>query len=401
MGGGKQTNDWITSFALVNGQTGHPLAARPTGDGTTISAEHDVKSFHAQWVFRNIADGPLFAIRNKATNSVLGGTAARWQFVVSRGKYFALLDTKTKRYLGVDEKGDPTFWAPDATDRRQSWELVSDRITPQHNPNNPHDVLYLDDDLISALLPLLATIDADESERISETLGGARAAKKPAKDASDWSLPTRARVPTHATDNAVLRQLLHALIDRWEWDDAGAGDQGSPLNHPAQTLLTLDLATAEAAVTGQRLPPSLRRVFAANSSSNPVLRLDRLGWITLPVPDHDNDNSNDSNSDGHQQPQQQQRYAHLQGRWGGHGGNDIYFQAAVPVGVGFGREQIRGILRDSLERSTAVVVTPATCVAPGGGPAFERDAGVGGSGSAWVGWARALLSGEGVRRSEL
>jgi hypothetical protein len=384
---GKQANDWITSFALVNGQTGHPLAAQPTGDKTTISAEHDVKSFHAQWVFRKIADGPLFAIRNKATNSILGGAAARWQLVVSRGKYFALLDTKTKRYLGIDEKGEPTFRAPDATGRHQSWELVSDRTTGP--ADQQHDILYLDDDLVPALLPLLATIDADESDRIAETLTGARAAKKPAKDTADWKTPTRARVPVPAADNATLRQLLHALIDRWEWDDAADAWGDQPANHPTQTLASIDAVTAETVITGQRLPQSLRRVFDANTSSNPVLRLDRQGYVTMP-PNNDTNNNNSG-----------QRYANLQGRWGAHGGNDVYFHVALPVGVAFGREQIRGFLRDSLERSTTVVVTPTTCKAPEGGPAYERDAGVGGSANEWVGWVRALLTGSGVRRSEL
>jgi hypothetical protein len=213
------------------------------------------------------------------------------------------------------------------------------------------------------VLPLLT--NGDVRAQIGENIDQ-RAAKKPAKDVSEWRLPRRVRFK--GVDNPTVRQLLHALIDRWEWDVVNEQIQAQA-QAQTQTLISFDLATAETVITGQRLPQSIRRVYDTSAQPATVFQLTRHNAVTV----------------------NGTRYATLQGRYGA----DTYFHLALPLGTPFGREQIRGFLRDSLEGSTTVVVTPTTCKPPAGGPALERSPGAGGSRNSWVGWARALLAGTG------
>ncbi|KAL8334476.1 hypothetical protein RB598_008974 [Gaeumannomyces tritici] len=337
--------DWLTSFSLINGETGLCLSAQYQREEVRLSTVDDLNEFHAQWVFRKIAEGPLYSIQNKTNNYVLGGSSARWELVVCCEKYFGLRDTSTGKYLAI-ENDKPTFEDEDMTDRHQCWELASGRTL-----DDAYDLIYMDDDLLEVLEPFLTVRENGDMKHHIEK----RSPKKPAKDKSEWKLPDKSRV--HPPDNQTVRQLLAALIELWQWDIVNEEAQ------PIQTLISFNRAEAERAI-GQRLPQSIRNIYTASHRPDTVFRLDRQGYVNM--------------AGG--------RYVNLQGQYG----TNTYFHITLPVGVTYGAEEIRRFLRESLERSTSIVVTPTTCKPPCGGPPYKRDPGSGG-GNSWIKWAVTLL----------
>ena len=139
----------------------------------------DLDDFHAQWVFRKVAAGPLLSIHNKYNNYVLGGSSARWELVVCCEKYFGVRNHSTGKYLAI-RNGQPTFEDADMRDRHQCWELASGRTR-----DDGYDLIYMDDDLLEVLMPFLSASQSDDMQHRIEK----RATKKPPKDKSEWKLP--------------------------------------------------------------------------------------------------------------------------------------------------------------------------------------------------------------------
>ncbi|EAU88947.1 hypothetical protein CC1G_10075 [Coprinopsis cinerea okayama7 len=337
-------NDWLPSFALLNGATATYLSA--ASKDADIVAIKDVDNFQAQWVLRKTGDGPTFAIQNKANNRYLGGTAERFQLVVAADKYFAIRNVSTGKFLTLDANNKASFQDENKGDKRQYWELASSRAL-----DNAYDVLYLDDDVLEVAVPYVG----DKAGELKRYIAN-RAAGKPPKDKSGWSAPR-----SNSTDNITIHQLFHALIDRFDLDLV---TDGTP-----SPIVSFNLHEAEAErVLGQRLPESIRSRFT-NPNTGTVLSLERQ-FIDVAG----------------------NRFAVVQGRFG-----DVYLQVALPVGTWFGREQIRRFLRTSLGRSTIVVVSASGTRAPTGGPAPRRDA----AANYWVKWASAVITLPVVKHSEL
>ncbi len=345
-----KANDPLTSFALINGETGLCLSASIRREEYHLATENDLDDFESQWIFRKIAEGPLYSIKNKKNNYIIGGSSARWELVVCNDKYFGLRDSSTGKYLAI-ENGEPTIQAADMKDRHQCWELASGRTQDKN-----YDMIFMDDDILEALVPFLA---GEEGEKVKHHIVKRGGGKKPPKDKSEWKLPSNDRVST--PDNEAVRQLLEALIERWEWDIVNEERQ------PIQTLISFNRAEAEAELRarGSTLRPAIRRLFDNSSRGNTLFRLDRQGYINI----------------------QGGRYVNLQGQFG----TNTYFHITLPVGVRYGREQIRRFLRESLRSSTSVVITPSTCKPPSGGPPFKRDPGSDGTGNSWVKWALTIV----------
>ncbi|KAI1173110.1 ricin B lectin domain-containing protein [Nemania sp. FL0916] len=348
-------NDWLTSFALINGETGLCLSAQYAREETRLSTVTDLNDLHAQWVFRKVAEGPLYSIQNKANNHIIGGSWVRWELVVCCEKYFGVRDHGSGKYLAI-ENGQVTFQDANMSDRHQCWELTSGRTL-----DDSYDLVCMDDDLLEVLLPFLGAGKSDDMKHRIEK----RSPKKPAKDKNGWSLPTADRVNDPGTGEA--RALLEALINQWEWDVVNEEPQ------QIQTLISFNAREARDAL-GQPLPQIIQRIYNTSRRPATVFRIDRQGYLD----------------------QGGQRCVNIQGQYG----KDTYFHIVLSVGVRYGREQIRRFMRDSLARSVSIVITPTTCKPPSEGPPYRRDPGAGG-GNSWIRWAIALLTVPAVVHSEL
>ncbi|EAU88949.1 hypothetical protein CC1G_10077 [Coprinopsis cinerea okayama7 len=348
--------DWLTSFSLVNGQGGLCLAAQYAREETRLSTTANVNDFHAQWVFRKPSGSSGYTIQNKYNNHYVGGTSARWELVVCCNKYFGIRNTSTQKYLAIED-GQVTFQDQDMTDRKQCWELCSGRATD--TSGNDYDLIYMDDDLLEVMIPWVGDKQGDLKHYIEK-----RATKKPPKDKGGWQLPAAGLIKKPKFND--IRQLLQELIEQWEWDVVNEERE------QIQTLVSIDEAEARR-LLGRRPHPDIVAAYQRSRSST-LFRIDRQGYFNIAG----------------------DRYVNIQGQYG----DDSYFHIALPVGVRFGREQIRRFLRDSLDRSTSVTITPTTCKPPSGGPDYNRDPDSDGDNS-WIKWTIAVVGTSAIKHSEL